>query len=318
MNSDDARDKAPPEGAPPEPHGEPHEGKPRDYYERLHAEYHRTEANAAKSLVLITLFASLIGLATLVAIFFQTKATGKSADAAATAASVAAETLRESKTQATAQSTAVAQQLHKMGENIQAQLKVANGTLRVASATEDNAIAARKGLKEAEKTLSVSQANFAAQQRPYLAVSIPNLAADSTSYMFVAQLEIGNYGRSAARNILIAYNVSHSDHGEAASQAADTFFKSPQASWGGWSPVAPLPPGVNAPPSTSEWPRWGPYPRDTFLRLVKTWDGIAIYGRIKYQDSLKHPHRFYTDFCLFRVPSPSTAIGQCPRHNYLE
>jgi hypothetical protein len=130
--------------------------------------------------------------------------------------------------------------------------------------------------------------------------------------MYTAGINVGNYGRSAAENVTIAWNVSHSISGHA-SKEADAFFAVPDNYWH-WQNMTSLPPGTSSVlPRFGTEAHWGPYPRDDFLSFARIYDGLAIYGRLKYVDTRNY--LFHTDFCVFKWGN--TTI-YCDRHNYLK
>jgi hypothetical protein len=203
------------------------------------------------------------------------------------------------------------QQLAKLTDSIKAANRQADASNRQANASDQQAAVAAGTLKETKRQLSTTQANFVAEQRPYLGVFIPQIVPNG--YAYTAGIVIGNFGRSAAENVTVAWNVWHNERGRASDQA-DAFFSQPEQDWH-WQNMAPLPPGAGpALPQTESAAHWGPYARDQFLLLSRIYNGLALYGRVKYTDP--HGHPFHTDFCVFR-PGGNAAV-YCDRHNYLK
>lgn len=205
----------------------------RDHSDRaLHRRYHRTEATAARLLVIITGAYTIVAGLTLCSMRDQTRAAIKAANAAATAARVASETLAQTRAQATAESTAFTEQRILSNKQLSKLKDAIDAANRQADASNRQAVVAAQSLKESEKTLGVSQANFTSQQRPYLWVNIPQFVPDEKNGTFTAQLQIANYGRGAAENAKLAYNIWHDVKGHAALEA-DAFFAQAPKYWTG-------------------------------------------------------------------------------------
>jgi hypothetical protein len=131
-------------------------------------------------------------------------------------------------------------------------------------------------------------------------------------WQYHAPIVVLNFGRSAAENITIAWNVRTDDRGHA-SHEANAFFAQHE-DWH-WEPMTPLPPGAGPViPQSGSIAHWGPYLREHFLLLSRLSDGLAIYGRVRYEDL--HGKRFHTDFCLYRPAGNVTYY--CESHNYLK
>ncbi|MGA9018360.1 MAG: hypothetical protein WB438_05445 [Candidatus Cybelea sp.] len=142
------------------------------------------------------------------------------------AANAATAALAGQQSQATTENAHFQQELATLIAGSNAQVQVARGT-------EANATAANGTLGQARHQLAIGQKNFLTEQRPFIFVNVPGFTTDNTNYGFDAQLNIANYGRSAAEHIEIARDYSW---GPNAARAADDFFThiEQRAAWKSW------------------------------------------------------------------------------------
>ncbi|MGC2363196.1 MAG: hypothetical protein WA428_12880 [Candidatus Cybelea sp.] len=180
-----------------------------------------------------------------------------------------------------------------------------------------SADAAATAANVASDTLNNAQNDFVAEQRPYVGVTLtaflPIALNKGERYQFIAPLSMINYGKSPAEYVWIAWKVSRDPRGWA-DKNADWFFATSAAQWN-WTSMGDLAPGTtSALQSTGALPYWGPYPRGYAQKIGRIRDGLAVFGRVRYEDAQRN--QYYTDFCIASLGAGPAS--DCKYHNYFK
>jgi hypothetical protein len=248
----------------------------------------------------------------LLAIFQQTQATEKAANAAATAANIANNTLTQTEAEATAESTDFNRQLSKLNDSINAANRLADASNRQADASDRQADAsgqqarvAAGNLAEARRQLASSQREFVIAQRPWVGeVADARMGWDAKQQRIVGHATVKNSGRSPANHVVI---LGRFFFGAPAMPQIDAFFKN--------LPLKPIPGGQSQIfcreiTAATPWVRAAPKifttaPRRPTHRHMSP-------SRVWYQDDFK---RWYsTDYCATWYETYDSWT-ECLRHN---
>jgi hypothetical protein len=178
---------------------------------------------------------------------------------------------------------------------------------------------AQNAIKEAkhssDELLEQAQANFIADQRPYLWLSaqdtytIPNMPV-------VSGLYVANYGKSPA---IRERGIGTVFFGPNAIADADKWFDSITASsWKGrFSAEHIIPPGIPLDPKKTATANVvqsrDPVSPEEFKWIVKNDNSIITVARFEYFDT--SGKRYWTDICSARLAGDNAKGRDCPRHN---